>query len=253
MRPGWNPTRRNRKAGTKANGLGRTNDSWIPNSRRGAAGAVVVRREIGGREIVFLVDPPRAGYAYACTIDDIAAVLLQVPAPVDIIVLRQPTYKQEMHAPVWGRALWRFEGCGFSGPAIALDAHSLQPYRWSRRLNPERARELARLREDGHEVRNTRRGFEFHPTTASMRNTVLFRTLLHEIGHHVDYNNRTDESYYQRPTSEREDFAHRFATEAQARLQRFAPIVDRQMMESDGLKAEWFEWQACVAGAPHRV
>ena len=242
MRPGWNPTRRNRKAGTRANGLGRTNDFWIPNSRSGSSGVVVVRREIGGREIVFLVDPPRPGYAYACTIDDIAAVLTQVPAPVKIIVLHQPTHKQEVHAPVWGRALWHFERCGFSGPAIALDAHSLLPYRWSKRLDPELARELERLRADGHEVRNTRRGLEFHPTAVSMRNTVLFRTLLHEIGHHVDYNNRTDASYYQRPTLEREDFAHRFATETQSRLERFAPIVDAQKMVLEGMKAEWFAW-----------
>lgn len=192
--------------------------------------------------MVFLVDPPRASYAYACTIDDIEAVLTQIPAPVDIIVLRQPTQKQELHAPVWGRALWHFEGCGFRGPAIALDAHSLQPYSWSKSLNPELARELARLRADGHVVRNTRRGLEFHPTAASMRNTVLFRTLLHEIGHHVDYNNRSEESYHQRPATEREDFAHRFATEAQARLERFAPIVDMKKMALEGMKAEWFAW-----------
>lgn len=242
MRPGWNPTRRNRRAGTKSNGLGRTNDFGIPSSYGNARGGVVVRRQIAEREIVFLVDPPRAGYAYACTIDDIVAVLEQVSSPVGIMVLRQPTRKQELLAPVWGRALWHYEGSGFHGPAIALDAHSLQPYRWSKSLDPERARELERLRADGHEVRNTRRGLEFHPTPSSMRNTVLFRTLLHEMGHHVDYNNRTDDSYYLRTVAEREDFAHRYASEAQARIQRFPPIIDAQRIESEGMAIGWFEW-----------
>ncbi|WP_154668005.1 hypothetical protein [Pseudoduganella violaceinigra] len=240
MRPGWNPTRRNRHAGTKANGLGRENSFWIPDQRGAPAAAIVVRRQVKGRDITFLVDPARPGYTYPCTVDDIAAVLEQVAAPVEIFVLRQPTRKQELHAPVWGRALWHFDEQGLQGPAIVLEAHSLRPYRWSRHIDPERARELARLRDDGQEVVKTRRGLEFRPTPSSMRNTVLFRTLLHEIGHHADYNKRGDQAYYQRTTTEREDFAYRYASEAQARLQRFAPIVDLAQMEAEGLDPAWF-------------
>ncbi len=251
MRPGWNPTRRNRNAGTKANGLGRDNDFDIPYLRnRNTAyfeqlvNPVVVRRTAGARELVFIVEPVRPGYAYPCTIDDIVAVLAQVPAAhlnlVDVVVLRQPTRKQEVHAPVWGRAVWNFEGNGFDGPAIVLEARSLAPYRWGKHVDPESARELVRLREDGHEIIHTRRGIEFRPTPASLRNTVLFRTLLHELGHHVDYRLREDDGYYLRTLSAREDFAHRYASEAQGRLQRFAPLVDPERIAAEGLQAAWF-------------
>jgi len=251
MRPGWKPTRRNRHAGTKANGLGRDNDFDIPFLRnRGTAyfeqlsSPVIVRRTVGARELAFIVEPVRPGYAYPCTIDDIVAVLAQVPmahlAFVDYVVLRQPTRKQEVHAPVWGRAVWRFEGKGFDGPAIILEARSLLPYRWGKHIDPETARELARLRDDGHEIVSTRRGYEFRPTADSVRNTVLFRTLLHELGHHVDYSLHTGDSFYLRTKTEREDFAHRYASEAQGRLQRFAPLADPEGMAAEGLQPAWF-------------
>lgn len=251
MRPGWKPTRRNRNAGTKANGLGRDNDFDIPFHRNRStvffeqlANPVVVRRQAGARELVFVIEPARPGFAYPCTVDDIAAVLAQLPSAhvelVDYIVLRQPTRKQESHAPAWGRAIWNFEGAGLGGAAIILEARSLLPYRWSKHVDPERARELARLREDGHEIVSTRRGFEFHPTPSSLRNTVLFRTLLHEMGHHVDYWLREDESYYLRTQAAREDFAHRYASEAQGRLQRFAPLVNPGRMIAEGLQPAWF-------------
>jgi len=255
VRPGWKPARRNRNAGTRANGLGRENDFDIPFLRNRAtayfeqlARPVMVRRQVGGRELVFLIEPPRPGYAYPCTVDDVVAVLTQVPAAhaglVELVVLRQPTRKQELHAPVWGRAIWNFEGNGFKGPAIVLEARSLLPYRWSKRIDPERARELARLKEDGHEIISTRRGFEIRPTPDSLRNTVLFRTLLHELGHHVDYWLRTDDSYYLRTQAVREDFAHRYASEAQARLRRFAPMVDLEHIAADGLQPSWFTWES---------
>lgn len=240
MRPGWNPTRRNRHAGTKANGHGRQNNFGIPFGRSIAPGTVVVRRAAGESELAFVVEPARRGCVYPCTIDDIAAVLAQFPPLVGIIVLRQPTRKEELHAPVWGRALWHFEGHGVQGPAISLDARSLTPFTWPRRLSPEYMRELQRLREDGHAIVDTGRGLRFHPTEESLRNTVLFRTVLHELGHHADYQQRSDDSYYLRTPSAREDFAHRFAAEAQARLVRFAPIIDTERMAAEGLRAEWF-------------
>lgn len=255
MRPGWKPTRRNRNAGTRANGLGRENDFDIPFLRnRGSAyfeqlaNPVIVRRQVGMRELVFLVEPVRSGFAYPCTIDDIVAVLAQLPPAhlelVELIVLRQSTRKQEVHRPVWGRATWNFEGNGFKGPAIILQARSLLPYRWGKHIDPESARELARLRDDGHEVIGTRRGFEFRPTPASLRNTVLFRTLLHELGHHVDYRQRGDDGYYLRTQAMREDFAHRYASEAQARLQRFAPAVDFEKIAAEGMEPAWFTFQS---------
>ena len=68
----------------------------------------------------------------------------------------------------------------------------------------------------------------------------LFRTLLHELGHHVDYWLRKDDSYYLRTLAAREDFAHRYASEAQGRLQRFGPIVDPERMAKEGLQPAWF-------------
>jgi len=67
-------------------------------------------------------------------------------------------------------------------------------------------------------------------TPAVAREVQLYRTILHEIGHWVDYLQKVDipsdrpgadwselwDRYWQRPTREREAFAHRYADEAGA-------------------------------------
>lgn len=256
MRPGWNPTRRNKHAGTKAHGHGNDNELLIPQSWHELKwyveiliSYVVVTRTVGSREIRFFVEQTRPDWFYPCSVDDICALLPHCSADAlsafDFIVLRQPTRKQRILAPVWGRAVYTFDINRFSGAAIVIEAQSLAPIVWPRSIDPERKRELERLREDGHEVRTTRRGLEIHLTPSSMRNTVLYRTLLHELGHHVDYRRSTEEQWSSKSQSTKEDFAHRYALESYAQMSKdghvpFTPIVDAELLLQDGLSREWF-------------
>ena len=94
-------------------------------------------------------------------------------------------------------------------------------------------------------------------TSATCRATVLYRTLLHEVGHHVDrrdYGQRgEDDAYYQRPARERESFAHRYAERIAGDLRArrvipFARIIDRLSATRDGLDPDWF---GSTAGQKH--
>lgn len=206
MRPGWNPTRRNKHAGTRAHGHGADNRLEIPTSWHQSVcyyeklcAYQVVTRTIGTRVIRFFVEPTRPGWFYPCTVDDMCAVLALCPPEAllafDFIVLRQPTRKQRILCPVWGRAIFHFDIDKYSGAAIVIEAQDLSPVRWRVSITAERARELDRLRQDGHTIRTTRRAIDILVTPNSLRNTVLYRTLLHELGHHVDYHRSSEEDW----------------------------------------------------------
>lgn len=256
MRPGWNPTRRNRNAGTKAHGHGQDNRMTIPESWRDRrcyyeklSSYTVVTRMVGGRELKFFVEPTRPDWFYPCTVDDICKVLAhcepEEASSFDFIVMRQPTRKQKLLCPVWGRAIWMFDIDKYRGAAIVIEACNRSPITWGKSLDPEDTRELERLRADGHDVRNTRRGFEIHLTPDSLRNTVLYRTLLHEIGHHVDRNRCSEDEWDGKISAVKEDYAHGYAQVLYEALAKqgvvpFTPIIDDKSMADDGLKREWF-------------
>lgn len=256
MRPGWNPTRRNKNAGTKAHGHGSNNSLTIPESWHESkcyyeklCSYIVVTRMVGARLIRFFVEPTRPEWFYPCSIDDICAVLAHCGSEAvlafDFIVMRQPTRKQRILCPVWGRAIFSFDIGRYSGSAIVIEAQNLSPIKWRNSIDPERKRELDRLRQDGHGIYNTRRGIEIRVTRNSLRNTVLYRTLLHELGHHVDYHRSSEDKWGSKTRTEKEDFAHRYALELYERLSKqdalpLSPIIDDQSLVSDGLKREWF-------------
>lgn len=256
MRPGWNPTHRNKHVGTKAHGHGSNNRLTIPESRHDSKrfyekldSYIVVTRTVNGRLVRFFVEPTRPGWFYPCTIDDMCAVLARCPAEAllafDFIVMRQPTRKQRILRPVWGRAAFFFDIDKYSGSAIVIEAQDLSPFEWRSSIDTESARELERLRQDGHTIRNTRRGIEIRPMATTLRNTVLYRTLLHEIGHHVDYKRSSKVEWEVKTRSAKEDYAHRYARELYERVSKhvalpFAPIIDDLSLISDSLKRVWF-------------
>jgi len=265
-----NPTRRNRNIGTERQGHGQDNRMKIPSHWDGdrwfyekVENAVAVERNIGDLGLTFLVQPVTAGFVHACTIDDICYLLSLAPkgdiAGVDLVILRQPTRKQQGLRPVWGRLAYYAETGRHSGRAIFLEAQQPGvPFRWPRSLTPEGLAEFDRLRADGHEIEEDRRAFNIKPTMESIRATQLYRTLPHELGHHVDYltnvsepaqdesdYDRLRELYFSRPQSEREAFAHRYADELTAQLRKkgAVPFVrqdDPEAMERDGLDPGWF-------------
>jgi hypothetical protein len=168
---------------------------------------------------------------------------------IHFIVLRQPTYKQRILSPVWGRAVFLYEPNfkkGHSGPAIVLEAQRLQPFKWERSMTPEWKREFERLQKDGHRVTSAdHRFFILQPDAASLRHTLLYRTLLHEIGHLVDFCAYDEIAWKTRAWLQKEDFAHRYAEEAYAVLKKagvvpfFSPF-DVDVMIREGLSPDSF-------------
>ena len=259
QRASWNPARRNRCTGTAASGYKRRAPFAIPapfgRQREPRAfheqlhSPVIVWRQVAGHSLCFAVEPPHlsGGFFHPCTVDDLCAVLAGCPphdvARVRMIVLRQPTRKQRIFSRAWGRALFVRHGA----PVIVLEAQSLASWRWPLALTPEWARELARLRADGHTAQRTRRYWLVTPSPDALRCTLLWRTLLHELGHIVDHarclSGKGQEVWKTRCSSAKEDFAHRYAQERMAALQAsgqapFPAKNDSFRLLGDGLRPE---------------
>ena len=180
---------------------------------------------------------------------------------ITAFVLRQPKRKEQILSSVWGRLIYSSDVCGFSGPTVYLEAQNFeQPLKWSKSLTPAQAKELERLRYDGHVVVTDKRQHVINSTLDSIRNTQLYRTLPHEIGHYVDYLTKDEqpskdnfdlwsvlnEKYHSRPSQERESFAHRYADEFRKQQIAigaipFERIFDDAKMRAVGLDPGWFE------------
>lgn len=215
---------------------------------------ILVKRGIPAA-LTFYVEPPRADCRHACAIDDVAHVLRRLPSAhvksIAAIVLRQPTRKQAILRPVWGRMIYSTSLGPRTGPAIFLEAQPLGlQWFFARSARPEDEQELERLGQDGHNVVRDRRGWRVESTPAAIRATQLYRTLLHEIGHHVDRlasveNSESEERFFARPYQERESAAHRYADQWAQRLQisgvfPFAPLHNPESFDRDGVAQDWF-------------
>ena len=190
---------------------------------------------IQGRKIHFVVERCREGHEHACTVDDVATMLEFVSGAdlqgLQLFVFRQPKHKEELLRGNWGRMAYDTtigrpqDGGPFRGSAVFLEAIRT-PYRFwlNASLGPLGSAELARLREDGHSI--TRRGSRYliECGLESVRNTQLYRTVLHEIGHWVDYLEKVERpgksntEYFNRPSVERERYAHAYADKLGAKL-----------------------------------
>jgi len=254
MKRGWDATRRSRNIGTDKQGLGQDNRLVIPWCGlkiyyENLTEYKIVLRSVHSRSLPFIVERTRADSCHACTIDDIARVLKYVP-PSDFqgivfIVLRQPKRKEELIMPVWGRIDYYAYIGAHQGRAIFIEAlNPSKPIRWSKSLTPDRQWELERLREDGHEIVTTRHDHEINVSLESIRATQLYRTLLHEIGHSVDYD-RDPDAFDRKSSLEKETFAHQYADKLRESLVRFgvipfARIFDKKTMARDGLSVSDF-------------
>ncbi|AHE55277.1 hypothetical protein NX02_18040 [Sphingomonas sanxanigenens DSM 19645 = NX02] len=147
------------------------------------------------------------------------------------ILFRQPTRKQSILNPLWGRLIYWGEISTAqrrtiaTGPMIILEAvDEDMTMRWSSALDPDSHEQLDRLRADGHAIDFDGRSHRITVTPASARNTQLYRTLPHEIGHWFDWLEKVEgpgargepfdalmDRYFARPKAEREAFAHRYA------------------------------------------
>lgn len=270
-RSGWNPGRRNRNIGTAARGHGQDNRLVIP--QRWSDERVFwekltdpVAVHAGG--LVVLVEPVLAGYTHACTPDDVLAVLRQVPEDLGDLrtfALRQPTRKQAVLQPVWGRLAYYAEIGPHRGPVVFLEAQEVgREVRQGTSMSVEEQREFDRLIADGHRPMKDARAFRWELTLEATRATQLYRTLLHEIGHQVDYMRSVEvpgrqlgrdpddvewdaimTRYRVKSSREKEAFAHRFADELGERLRQsgafpFQRLADPGGLRSQGLNPAWF-------------
>jgi hypothetical protein len=251
----FNPTRRNRNIGTPKQGLGQDNRLVIPDpivSSRTWKERLIrhqqIQRVVGGREIIFIVEETSGGCVHACSVDDVRHVLANIPMMdwegLETFVLRQSTRKQRTLSPAWGRLLYDADlglpgrAAKRMGPAVLMEAvDCAAKLEWSSSLGPEDQVELERLKQDGHAIERVGRRYVLSINVEATRATQLYRTLLHEIGHWVDWLEKVErpaasggdfdslyEAYFQRPKGEREAFAHRYADEARERLQRSGVI-----------------------------
>lgn len=242
----FNPARKNRNIGTPKQGHGQNNRLVIPQS-----GAALKRYyeilgpyekvevTINDHLFLFIVETPRPGTLHACSVADIKRIIEHIPVAdygqMKLIVLRQPKRKEEVLAPVWGRMIYSYEFEGDYYPAIILEAVDYsRKLKWKKKLPIPDQQELERLRADGHEFIDDGRYFtaEFKPV--HVRQTQLYRTLMHEFGHYVHYLEVVErpgtededlacweqryEDYFRLPGVEKESFAHRYAEKLRDQL-----------------------------------
>lgn len=261
--------RRNRNIGTAKSGRGADNRLRIPERWSDLSvywqkltRYVAVEKAVHGRPITFLVEPPRSGYLHHCTVQDVCRVLELLPAdhvePIELIVFRQPTVKQSVLVPVWGRlGYWSSIG-PHEGPGVYLEAQpAALVMAWGRSLRPDDMEELDRHRRTGFRVEVHSRGYRIHTTPATMRASLLYRTLPHEVGHYVDYMEsqrtfgtgddweRCWDLYGAKSSRDKEAYAHRYADtfwREQSARQRlpFSPLYDQAAIREDGLEPRWF-------------
>ena len=243
----YNPIRRNRNIGTAKQGHGQNNKLCIP------CPLVVSKmfyeqienyhkeiRIIHGREFVFVVEATLHDFEHACSVDEVAKMLHLLPAEdlgkLGRIVFRQPKRKEAILSPVWGRLVLHYEFENHFEPTIILEAFNINvKLKWPKSLSVESQKELEWLRQDGHKFVTDRRSHIASFEKSACRNTQLYRTLLHEVGHYVHYLQEViwplgdhappekyqiflDRYFDGIPERERETFAHSYAERQYAAL-----------------------------------
>ncbi|WP_350287977.1 hypothetical protein [uncultured Croceitalea sp.] len=260
----FNPSKRNRNIGTSKQGYGQNNrnvisDSW--NDLRifweKLEEYTVVKRIINSKEYTFLIEKTRKNSVHPCTVDDVAKII-ELLNPYDLedlhlIIFRQPKRREETLKPVWGRLNYFVEIDKHEGAAITLESFDFdRTIKWSKSLKNEDRKEFERLLQDGHKMTESKRDFTIHPTISGLRNTMLYRTFIHEVGHYVEYLEKIERpsrknpdydfwaDYDKIPSREKENFAHSYAKKTTDELMEnglipFSRILDQKSMESEKL------------------
>ncbi|MDB4901706.1 MAG: hypothetical protein JWQ63_987 [Mucilaginibacter sp.] len=242
-----NPTRRNRNIGTSKQGHGKSNKLTIPSpcvvsktffERLGPYEKV--EKLINGHSFIFVTESTRQSSKHACSISDIERIIENIPlthyGSLRLIVLRQPKRKEEIVSPVWGRLIYSYEFEDNYYPAIILEAVDYnKKLHFKKSQSPDDQKEFERLKKDGHQFVENKNIFTSSYGIEKVRNTQLYRTLLHEFGHYVQYlevvemPGKTDEDfedwdkrfevYLKIPKSAKEKYAHKYADDLLEKLQ----------------------------------
>ena len=251
-----NPTRRNRNIGTPKQGYGQNNRFKIPIIHDLAFYERLGKyrqefRYIQEQEFRFVIEETSKNYQHACTVNDVQRILQHINLTnlehVGLIVFRQPKRKEQVLSAVWGRCIYSFEFEGKYYPAIVIEATDCsKKLKWTKRLKPDGQEELQRLREDGHEIITDKRHHIFNLTLENVRNTQLYRTLLHDMGHHAHYYEKVEaasheeedltlwqkrwEEYCKISSMEKEKYAHQYADRLKKQL------IDKGIIPFDSIE-----------------
>lgn len=236
----YNATRRNRNIGTSKQGYGQNNEMKIPSIDVKLRTFVeridnytIEKRLINGNEFTFIVEELREDCYYSCNVNDIAYLIQQIDCRyfnhLRLIVFRQPKRKEQILSSVWGRLIYWVNFNDISGSAIIIEAIPINcQLKWSKKgLSLERQKELNLLAKEGHQIVDDKRSFIITTSEDSVRNTQLYRTFLHELGHYTHYEesvilaveeeeeyedwSKRSDIYFAIPNDEKEEFANRFA------------------------------------------
>ena len=258
---GRNPTRRSRNIGTAAQGFKSRNTFAIPSPQQAdhrfyerLVNPVESSMMLGPHEFTVLIEPTLDGFFYYLSVPDVLEVLKLIPEidrhGIDLIVFRQPKRKERIFSPVWGRMAYWADFGKHSGTSVVIEAiaHDYS-YKIGKDIGPVFARELEALTADGHKVITAAKKIEIACPPNAIRNTQLFRTLPHEIGHNVDFTQKVRNAegdweelrnlYFARPQREREQFADRYAATVMA-LYRANDIAPFPPMPNWKPNPEWF-------------
>ena len=235
----YNPTRRNRNIGTAKQGHGQNNKLTIPKPCATSKTFIErldkyekLQKKINGHDFLFVVEQTRESSKHACSVSDIEKIIEQIPSSdfgdLKLIVLRQPKRKEEKLSPVWGRLVYSYEFENDYFPAVILEAIDYDnQLKWPTKLSIDSQKELERLKTDGHPINQNGRFFVADYKIENVRNTQLYRTLLHEFGHYAHYLQEVERpaiedepienwesrhnNYFKIPQIEKEKFAHKYA------------------------------------------
>lgn len=213
-----NPVKRNRNIGTKKAGCKRQSEFRLPDQNyqpfyENIKIQSCCRRTINGKDYHFVIEKLKSGYTYTCSVDEICEVLSHCPAGdldgLSLIILRQPKKKEEIFSCCWGRIQYFFEYNGKVQPAIIIEAINLSKDIVHKKsaLSSFHKKELQLLPTEGHELIEGKRTITIKTSFQSAKNTQLYRTLLHEVGHYVFYKSDNYVDTYE----EKELYANNYA------------------------------------------
>ncbi|MCD7933065.1 MAG: hypothetical protein LUH15_17865 [Tannerellaceae bacterium] len=248
-------TQRNRNTGISKQEQGRNNSLTLPKPVYKTDGCTYYEQlgkytqsshTVNGQEIIFIIEDTYKDFYHACSIDDVLYVLKEIPeedfGELKFIIFRQPKRKEQRSFPVWGRLIYSYEFEKEYYPAIILEAVPKDGVlKWNKKEFVEFQKEFNRLKSDGHCIVEENGYYQIILSPEAVRNTLLYRTLPHEIGHYVHYLeiverpiaaiekidfdkylNEMDKkwNYFHNsiPTVEKETFAHKYAAKIREKL-----------------------------------
>jgi hypothetical protein len=168
-----------------------------------------------GTEIPLLQEHLLPVFAHALSLQDIEETLARVPVAdlegISWILQLQPTRKELVLRNSWAIYFHDLEIGRKRGEAIVLNARRPdERFFWDSSLRPVDTRELNKLRDEGHRVDKAKNGYWIVSPLQAISATQR-RSLLHEVGHHVDYA-RGHERYLSQTVQAQEAFAERYAS-----------------------------------------